>query len=64
VGLAYQDPAEVPELIRDIVAHHGHYRSTAESFAREWSEWHSPERLVAELDRRSAAAKAVLEPAV
>jgi hypothetical protein len=64
VGLIAAGIDDVPRLLRDIADHYPHYRRSAESFAPDWGQWHSPDKVVrllteskqaAALDRRSAA---------
>jgi hypothetical protein len=49
VGLVAADAGQFPELLADIVEHYPHYRQTAASLARRWSEWNNPARVVSEL---------------
>ena len=58
VGLAYQEVAEIPALIREIVDHYNHYRKTATEFAAEWRQFHNADRLVKEIQIDCGAAKA------
>ena len=58
VGLAYQEVAEIPALIREIVDHYAHYRKTATEFAAEWRQFHNADRLVEEIQSDCGAAKA------
>lgn len=49
VGLAAVDAAQIPVLLADMIEHYAHYRQTAVAFSRRWTEWHNPDRIVAEL---------------
>ena len=49
VGLIAADPAQAPALLIDLVENYAHYRQTATQFARHWSAWHNPDRVVAEI---------------
>jgi hypothetical protein len=49
VGLVAADPLQAPELLIDLVENYQHYRQTATQFARSWTAWHNPDRVVAEL---------------
>lgn len=49
VGLIAADPAQAPDLLIDLIENHAHYRQTAAQFARGWTAWHNPDRVVAEL---------------
>ncbi|CAG0940255.1 hypothetical protein GPROT2_00872 [Gammaproteobacteria bacterium] len=49
VGLAAAAVAEIPRLLRDLVARHEHYRAQARQFARAYGELHSPDTVVARL---------------
>ena len=49
VGLVAASPDQAPELLADLIDNHAHYRRTAAAFARGWSAWHNPDRVVAEL---------------
>ena len=43
----------VQDLLRDMVDHYAHYRRTAEAFAPDWGERHSPAKVVQLLTRQS-----------
>jgi hypothetical protein len=49
VGLVAADPDQAPELLIDLIENYSHYRQTAAQFARCWTAWHNPDRVVAEL---------------
>jgi hypothetical protein len=49
VGLVAADPDQAPELLIDLIENYSHYRQTAALFARDWTAWHNPDRVVAEL---------------
>jgi glycosyltransferase involved in cell wall biosynthesis len=51
IGLAYSNPEEISDLIRDMVDHYPHYRETAHSFSTSWLEKHNAQRLIKELKR-------------
>jgi hypothetical protein len=46
VGVIYQNTSELPVLMRELIEHHDHYRSTAREFAIEWQAYHNAARLV------------------
>lgn len=46
VGLVYRSPEEISGLLRELVEHHAHYRSTARRFSRQWAARHNAPRLV------------------
>jgi hypothetical protein len=46
VGVIYQNPSELPALMRELLEHHDHYRTTASEFATGWNEYHNAARLV------------------
>jgi hypothetical protein len=48
-GLACADPADLPELLRELIEHYAHYQRTAAQLADELLRWHNPDRLVGEL---------------
>ena len=48
-GLVAQSPAEIPALVRRIVADYDRYRRAAARFATGWTRWHHPTRIVAEM---------------
>lgn len=56
IGLAAASVAEIPRLLRDLVAHHGHYRTQARRFARAYGELHSPDTVVARVTAPDAPA--------
>ncbi len=49
VGLVAATPSQASELLQDMIDNIDHYRHTAAQFARNWSAWHNPDRVVAEL---------------
>jgi glycosyltransferase involved in cell wall biosynthesis len=53
VGLIAADTAQVPRLVREIVAHHGHYVRTARQFSQSWADEHDPAEIVRQLRRYS-----------
>jgi hypothetical protein len=64
VGLVAADALQAPELLIDLVENYQHYRQTAAQFARLWTAWHNPDRVVAELlsQRRAIPLPALLSP--
>ncbi|HZZ72011.1 MAG TPA: hypothetical protein VFE24_07140 [Pirellulales bacterium] len=54
VGLLFSDPAQTPDLLRDLVTHYRHYERTAAAFARRFFAEHSPAHVVAMLGSLSA----------
>lgn len=59
VGLTFADLNDIPVLLADIAANHGHYRAGAAAFARTWQAEHAAERTIELLTGRptiSAAA--------
>jgi hypothetical protein len=46
VGLIAADASQVPDLLRDMVAHWPHYRRTAEQFSTAWRRDHDPQRII------------------
>jgi len=55
VGLIAAGVDQAPDLLRDLVDHYAHYRRTAEAFAPDWGERHSPAKVVQLLTRQSLA---------
>ncbi len=53
VGLAATDPVHAADCLREITAHYEHYRASAREFSRHWRARHSPQALLAALDRAS-----------
>jgi hypothetical protein len=53
VGLIAADEQQVPDLLRDAIAHYPHYRSSARDFSRTWLERHDPHRTLESLESRS-----------
>jgi len=49
VGLIYDDPDEVPGLLREMINNNDHYRRTARKFAGAWFGVHNAHHLVTEL---------------
>ncbi|HEX5445130.1 MAG TPA: hypothetical protein VFW87_14925 [Pirellulales bacterium] len=49
VGLVYRSPEEIPGLLREMVEHHAHYRSTARKFSERWAARHNAPRLLRRL---------------
>ncbi|MBI4902062.1 MAG: glycosyltransferase [Acidobacteria bacterium] len=49
VGAIYHDESEVGSAVRELMAHREHYRRTAEEFAVEFRNYHSSDRLIADL---------------
>ena len=50
VGLIYNTPAEIPDLLRELIDEYPHYRRTARAFAAKWTFYHNADRLVQELE--------------
>lgn len=48
-GLAAKTPAEIPALIRRVVMDYDRFRAAAARFAANWTKWHHPTRIVAEM---------------
>ncbi|MEX2185248.1 MAG: hypothetical protein WD875_00570 [Pirellulales bacterium] len=48
-GLIADTPAEIPALVRRIVADYDRHRAAAARFAEDWTRWHHPTRIVAEM---------------
>jgi len=46
VGLVAAQPAQVPELLREIVERYSHYRESAETFSHCWREAREPARTI------------------
>jgi hypothetical protein len=58
VGLIAAGIDQVPRLLRNMAEHYQHYRQSAESFAPQWGQWHSPDTVVRLLtDARQAPAR-------
>jgi glycosyltransferase involved in cell wall biosynthesis len=55
VGLAFAEVGEIPQLLREMLDHSGHYRERARAFSLRCAEHHNPRRLVAELLQRAGA---------
>ncbi len=53
IGLAYTNPDEISDLIREMVDNYAHYSKTARDFAQGWFEKHNARRLVEELKQAS-----------
>ena len=58
-GLVAKSPAEFPALIRRAVADYDRYRAAAARFAVEWTRWHHPTRIVAEMLSGAATLRGV-----
>jgi hypothetical protein len=54
VGLIAARPAQVPELLRDMVTHYSHYRRSAELFSEVWRADHDPAQTIAILTANSS----------
>jgi hypothetical protein len=48
-GLIAATIEDFPRLVREMIADHARYRAAAQSFAQEWTRWHHPTRIVAEM---------------
>jgi hypothetical protein len=48
-GLVASNPAEMPALVRCMVLEYDRYRAAAAQFAAQWTRWHHPTRIVAEM---------------
>ena len=46
VGLIAAQPAQIPECLRDIVAHYSHYRESAAAYSRTWCQVHHPSQTI------------------
>jgi hypothetical protein len=46
VGLIAATPAQIPALLRNMVEHYPHYRTSAAAFAGQWCQTHAPERTI------------------
>jgi hypothetical protein len=49
VGLTCSDPEDLPDLVREVVAHYPHYRRTAGAFAADFFRFHNADRYLREL---------------
>lgn len=55
VGVIAADVEHLPDAVREVVAHHEHYRATSERFAQQYRLRHRPETTFAELVDESVA---------
>ncbi|MGH9721182.1 MAG: hypothetical protein ACRD8O_13285 [Bryobacteraceae bacterium] len=62
VGAQYHHPAEITDAVRELIAHHEHYRRTALAFSEQWRSYHNADTLFAEL--LAAAGQTSERPAV
>lgn len=55
VGVIYAEPVELARQVREMLLHGEHYHATALAFSHGWADYHSAERLVAQLAAHDAA---------
>lgn len=62
IGTVYHEEAEIPERVRELIEHYGHYAESARAFAPHWTGYHNAEQLVSALagQPRPAAAEAAV----
>jgi hypothetical protein len=46
VGKIYQNSNELKQCLDEIIHHYQHYRTSAREFAKNWSEFHNPRKLI------------------
>jgi hypothetical protein len=56
VGLIAAAPEYIPDLLREMIEHYAHYRSSAQAFARVWKTAHACRRTVEILQARGGRA--------
>ncbi len=56
VGLIAADPQHISRLLREMIRHYNHYRTTAAEFSIKWFRQHDPLRTIQELVRHSSPA--------
>lgn len=52
-GCAYQHPAGIAPMLRELIDHHEHYSRTARAFSKTWHAYHNAASLIAELGGRA-----------